>query len=73
MSISLLTVLLLVPRVCADHGIQDILINDRFRLGRKIGSGGFGVVFTGTPSFPLPFPLDLYSPAQPPIPTPTKK
>jgi serine/threonine protein kinase len=30
------------------HGFEDILIDERYRLDRKIGAGGFGVVYSGT-------------------------
>jgi serine/threonine protein kinase len=34
------------------HTLQDILIADRYRVERKIGAGGFGLVYSGTvPSF----------------------
>lgn len=33
--------------------LKDILIADRFRLERRIGKGGFGVVYSGTISFQI--------------------
>lgn len=51
-----------------DDPFQDILIRDRYRVDRKIGQGGFGLVYSGAATYALTIqpPFMSSSPAQGP-------
>jgi hypothetical protein len=45
----------------APHSLLDIIVDNKYRIGRKIGSGSFGEIFLGArPSLSPPFTLFLF-------------